>query len=118
MNGKKTRNFILRLTPEEYGQLRRNAATRGCSMAEHIRRTAIHGEQVAPVNIDMEPIRKLLFEYQKQGANINQLAHMVNIYGLTNFDSERLDQMIDRDDMMQDKFRKLLRDLKEGKLSL
>lgn len=114
----KTRNFILRLTPEECEQLRRNADARGISMAEHIRRTAIHGEQLAPVNIDMEPIRKLLFEYQKQGANVNQLARMVNTHGLAGFDAERLDEMIDRDEAMQDRIMKLLRDMREGRLSL
>ena len=116
MTSKKIRT--IRLSDEEHERLQANAKTMGVSMSELIRRTAIYGHKMSPVILDMEPIRKILFEFQKQGNNLNQLAKQANRFGI----SEGLEDEI-RDELQNVKnllgrTDELITDIREGRLNL
>lgn len=112
------KNRCLRFSDEEYELLKKLAASQGCTIAELIRRTVIYDNQISPVIVDMEPIRKILFELSMEGNNLNQIAREVNTYGV----SPRLERSIEEELKRHKKVRKkldgLIRDLRNGELNL
>lgn len=116
MTSKKIRT--IRLSDEEHERLKTNAETMGVSMSELIRRTAIYGQKMSPVTLDMEPIRKILYEFQKQGNNLNQLAKEANRFGMADRLAADIEEEIQRAKKTRKRLNQLMIDIREGRLNL
>ena len=66
------------LAPHEKQALRERAQSLGCSMSDLVRRTAIAGKVVKQNDFDIEAVRKMTLELQKEGTNLNQIAYVMN----------------------------------------
>lgn len=108
----------VRLSDEEYKLLQRNAVSQDCTMSELIRRTAIYGQKISPVVLDMKPIKKMLYELQMQGNNLNQLARGANTFGVSKSLAKSIEEEILKSEKMLDKLDQLLDDIREGRLNL
>lgn len=108
----------VRLSDEEYKLLQRNAVSQDCTMSELIRRTAIYGQKISPVVLDMKPIKKMLYELQMQGNNLNQLAREANTFGVSKSLAKSIEEEISKSEKMLDKLDQLLDDIREGRLNL
>lgn len=118
MTKKREKRLWIRLTDEELERLQKNAASQGCTMSEIIRRTAIYGQKLSPVTLDMEPIKKMLYEMQMQGNNLNQLAREANTYGISKSLAESIEEEISKSKKTRQRLNQLIRDIKEGRLNL
>lgn len=107
----------IRLSDDEYRKLQENADSLGVTKSELIRRTAIYGKKMSPVVLDMEPLKKMLFEMQKQGNNLNQLAREANTYGLSPSLALRIESEIERSSESREKLVQLIMDVREGRLN-
>lgn len=116
MTEKREKRLWIRLNKEEFEQLQKNAISQGCTMSELIRRTAIYGNKMSAVTLDMEPIRRMLFEMQKQGNNLNQLAHEANTYGMYQPLVQRINDELAKSKTTREELNKLLVDIREGRL--
>ena len=116
MTSKKIRT--IRLSDEEHERLKANAETMGVSMSELIRRTAINGHKMSPVNLDMEPILKMLFEMQKQGGNLNQLAKEANTFGMSKTLAKDIQDELQKLKKTRKRLNQLVVDIREGRLNL
>lgn len=76
----RTEQFLLRMLPEEKAMLEKNAFELGLSKADYLRKTILYGEIIGqhPV-IDKEQGRELLYEVNRIGNNINQIAYRSNV---------------------------------------
>lgn len=115
---KRERGYRIRLSDEELKILQRNAASQGYTVSELIRRTAIFGQKISPVVLDMEPIKKILFELQMQGGNLNQLAREANTFGVSKSLAESIEEEISKSKKILDKLDQLADDIREGRLNL
>lgn len=75
----RTEKYLLTLLPEEKALLEKNAFELGLSKADYLRKIILYGSIVGqhPV-IDKETGEKLLFEINRIGNNINQIAYNTN----------------------------------------
>lgn len=75
----RTDQFLLRLLPEEKAMLEKNSFELGLSKADYLRKLILYGEVIGqhPV-IDKEQGRELLYEVNRIGNNINQIAYRSN----------------------------------------
>lgn len=108
----------VRLSDEEYKLLQRNAVSQDCTMSELIRRTAIYGQKISPVVLDMKPIKKMLYELQMQGNNLNQLAREANTFGVSKSLAESIEEEILECKKTFNKLDQLVDDIREGRLNL
>ena len=71
--------FKFTLLPEERAMLEKNAFELGLSKADYLRKLILYGEVIGqhPV-IDKEQGRELLYEVNRIGNNINQIAYRTN----------------------------------------
>ena len=76
----RTDQFLLRLLPEEKAMLEKNAHELGLSKADYLRKVILYGSVIGqhPV-MDKEQGRELLFEVNRIGNNINQIAYRSNV---------------------------------------
>lgn len=118
MTERKNKRLWIRLSDEEYKLLQRNAVSQDCTMSELIRRTAIYGQKISPVVLDMKPIKKMLYELQMQGNNLNQLAREANTFGVSKSLAKSIEEEISKSEKMLDKLDQLLDDIREGRLNL
>jgi hypothetical protein len=118
MTNKRSRLVTLRLSEDEYLRLQQNAKTLGVSNSELIRRTAIYGEKVSPTIIDMDPIRKMLSELSHEGGNLNQLAHEINIYGVSPKMEKAINDEIEAHQKTRQALVKLIDDIRNGRLNV
>lgn len=116
MSEKREKGYRLRLSDEELQALHKNAISQGYTMSELIRRTAIYGNKMSAVTLDMEPIRRMLFEMQKQGNNLNQLAYEANTYGMSQPLVQRINDELAKSKTTREELNKLLVDIREGRL--
>lgn len=110
------KNRCIRLNDEEFKQLQKNAQSQGCTMSELIRRTAIYGQKMPQVNLDMEPIRKMLYELQMQGNNLNQLAREANTFGISKSLAESIEEEVSKSKKTRKRLNQLIQDIREGRL--
>lgn len=75
----RTEKYLLTLLPEEKALLEKNAFELGLSKADYLRKIILYGSIVGqhPV-IDKETSEKLLYEINRIGNNINQIAYNTN----------------------------------------
>ena len=75
----RTERYLLTLLPEEKALLEKNAFELGLSKADYLRKIILYGSIVGqhPV-IDKETGEKLLYEVNRIGNNINQIAYNTN----------------------------------------
>lgn len=75
----RTEQFLLRMFPEEKAMLEKNSFELGLSKADYLRKLILYGEVIGqhPV-IDKEQGRELLYEVNRIGNNINQIAYRSN----------------------------------------
>lgn len=118
MTAKRSKRLWIRLTDEEYEHIQVNAKSQGCTMSELIRRTAVYGHKISPVTLDMEPVRKMLFELQKQGNNLNQLTKEANTFGVSRSLAESIEEQMEKSKKTCKKLNQLIRDIREGRLYL
>ena len=79
MNNKVRRKEI-RLTQKEYDQLEKMVASSGMNVSEYIRAKLFGGERATINAVEfLQVYKKQIYEMQKTGNNINQLAHYANI---------------------------------------
>ena len=76
--------FKFTLLPEERAMLEKNAFELGLSKADYLRKLILYGEVIGqhPV-IDKEQGRELLYEVNRIGNNINQIAYRTNAQKFT-----------------------------------
>ena len=115
---KMTKRLNVRLSEEDFNQIWNNAETQGCSVAELIRRTAIRGGNAAPVTIDNQGIREVLMNLQRIGGNLNQLAHVMNISGMSAGDVERIEGLALELKAADREVRKLVADIRAGRYNI
>lgn len=72
--------FELRLSPEERTLLERRARDAGVSISAYVR-ACINAGEGSVVVIDVTPLTDALYELSRQGANLNQLVHLLNARG-------------------------------------
>ena len=107
------KNRCIRLSDAEFQQLQKNAQSQGCTMSELIRRTAIYGQKMSQVNLDMEPIRKMLYELQMQGNNLNQLAREANTFGISKSLAESIEEEVSKSKKTRKRLNQLIQDIRE-----
>lgn len=75
----RTEQFLLRMFPEEKALLEKNSFELGLNKADYLRKLILYGEVIGqhPV-IDKEQGRELLYEVNRIGNNINQIAYRSN----------------------------------------
>ena len=75
----RTEKYLLTLLPEEKALLEKNSFELGLSKADYLRKIILYGSIVGqhPV-IDKETSEKLLYEINRIGNNINQIAYNTN----------------------------------------
>ena len=75
----RTEKYLLTLLPEEKALLEKNAFELGLSKADYLRKIILYGSIVGqhPV-LDKEAGEKLLYEINRIGNNINQIAYNTN----------------------------------------
>ena len=75
----RTEKYLLTLLPEEKALLEKNAFELGLSKADYLRKIILYGSIVGqhPM-IDKETSEKLLYEINRIGNNINQIAYNTN----------------------------------------
>ena len=80
MNDMKTEMLRVRMTPEEKAALHRQASLHRKSMSEYIRNVAKCPPDVTRDEFDASIVR-MIYEINKIGVNINQIAKKVNSTG-------------------------------------
>lgn len=118
MSNAREHSVRIRLSHEEKRRLERNANTYGCTTSELIRRTAIYGQNLSPIVIDMEVLQKTYTELRKQGGNLNQLMRSINTLGLHRHDPREVQDTIEKTSMAVEEVHDLILDIRDGKLSL
>lgn len=116
MTERKNKRLWIRLSDEEYKLLQRNAVSQDCTMSELIRRTAIYGQKISPVVLDMKPIKKMLYELQMQGNNLNQLAREANTFGISKSLAESIEEEVSKSKKTRKRLNQLIQDIREGRL--
>lgn len=114
----KNKAKLIRLSETELERLERNAKTHGCTASELIRRTAIYGQNLSPIIIDIEPIQKTYTELRKQGGNLNQLMRSINTLGLHRHDPREVQNVIEKSSAVVEEIHDLILDIRDGKLNL
>jgi len=78
----RTKYYQLRLTEDEYSQLKDNAKDAGITVAEYIRHATLRmtPEQATALFEVTQALNKVLRELRRQGTNLNQLATIANTY--------------------------------------
>lgn len=75
---KRTRKFTVHLLDEELAILDAKADETGLSKSEYIRNMILYGAPHRITNVSPEDTRKFLFEMNRIGNNLNQIAAYVN----------------------------------------
>lgn len=109
---------LIRLSEAEFERLEYNAKTHGCTASELIRRTAIYGQNLSPIMIDMEVVQKTYTELRKQGGNLNQLMRSINTLGLHRHDAREVQNVIEKTNAAAESVHALILDIRDGRLSL
>lgn len=80
----KNHTFVVRLDDIQYSIIQEYARQLGISMAEYIRRQAIHGkvEIRHPLVVSLPELQKLTDEFSAIGNNLNQIARYFHMGGL------------------------------------
>lgn len=80
----KNHTFVVRLDDIQYSIIQEYARQLGISMAEYIRRQAIHGkvEISHPLVVSLPELQKLADEFSAIGNNLNQIARYFHMGGL------------------------------------
>lgn len=80
----KNHTFVVRLDDVQYSIIEKYASQLGISMAEYIRRQAVHGkvEIYHPVVASLPELQKLTDEFSAIGNNLNQIARYFHTGGL------------------------------------
>ncbi len=108
---KRTERVFIRVTPEERKILQRKASAAGLSVSDYVRLSLIHSDDCTINVIDIEPLRKVMFELAKQGVNLNQFMHFLNTYKQDGFDAGRAETVLEKE-------RKLFADVREAIIAL
>lgn len=87
--------YELRLTATEKKILLRKAHESGMPLSKFIRSSLVYSDALQIRTIDTEPLRKLCFEFTKQGTNLNQFMRFLNTYGPGAFDSNAAKKLMD-----------------------
>ena len=90
------------------------AQSLGCSMSDLVRRTAIAGKVVKQNDFDIEAVRKMTHELQKEGTNLNQLMYFLNRNGIGGYDASEVKGTVWKLRDALHKAYKLLDKLREG----
>lgn len=75
---KRDQTITLRVTPEEKTRVRECAEKCGLSLTDYVLWTSIYGDQTVMV-LDSSSLEACRRELSKQGNNLNQIAHALNI---------------------------------------
>ena len=80
----KKHTFVVRLDDVQYSIIEKYASQLGISMAEYIRRQAVHGkvEIYHPIVASLPELQKLTDEFSAIGNNLNQIARYFHMGGL------------------------------------
>ena len=102
------------LTASEKQAIKERAQSLGCSMSDLVRRTAITGKVVKQNDFDIEAVRKMTHELQKEGTNLNQLMYFLNRNGIGGYDASEVKGTVWKLRDALHKAYKLLDKLREG----
>ena len=78
-NEKHSVQFLIRITPSEYVEIKKNTAMSGLTMSEYARRI-ITGETI--VAAPPADLNYLIRELKRIGSNLNQLLKKLNVLGV------------------------------------
>lgn len=75
------KQICVHMTERERKALRQKATKAGVTVSEYVRQTLVHSDDASITLIDTAPFYDALFELRRQGANLNQIAKVLNTYG-------------------------------------
>ena len=89
MNKKRPNQVIVRLSDEEFQQLKELVESSGQTQQEYIRKAILGAEIIDDrVIVDNEALRKAVFELAHQGNNLNQLTKKLHEKGYIDYKGE------------------------------
>ena len=83
MNTKRKKQVCFRLTEDEFQLLQTKVIESGKNQQEYLRRAALN----MPIT-NLDPLKYMLPEMKRQGANLNQVAKRLNERGYVDYGSE------------------------------
>lgn len=94
-----TRNkmIISRVTEREYECIKQKAKEAKVTVSAYVRAKLLHSSNGEVRVIDTQPLRKTLWELNKQGTNLNQFMKFLNTYGIKVFDAKEAERVMDQE---------------------
>lgn len=100
--------IIFRVTPSEKQRIEQEAGNKNMDVSDYIRSRLEKPHHITAKDID-EVRRKISYEINRIGNNINQIAHHYNAYGLDEISEELMDYMRELKKILSDIDSKLKR---------